>query len=59
MKKIITALKLFDKKIPNVEVKAIECTLPNWFTVTTANGDRYTVTIADNAVEPFYSDIDW
>lgn len=57
--KIITALTLFDQKVPNVEVKAIECILPNWFKVTIANGDKYMVSISDNSVEPYLDDYDW
>lgn len=56
MKKIITALTLFDKKVPNTEVTAIERTLSNWFKVTTANYDEYLVSIANNSVEPFLDD---
>lgn len=59
MKKIITALKLFDEKIPNTEVTAIERTLPNWFIVTTAKDNKFTVSISDNSVEPYYDDPSW
>ena len=56
---MITALNLFDKKVPNAEVKAIECTLPNWFKVTTKTGDTYSVSISNNSVEEYLDDPDY
>lgn len=56
MKKIITALALFDKKVLHTEVIAIERSLPNWYMVTTGAGDKYMVSLAHNSVEPFLDD---
>ena len=56
---MITALKLFDLKVPNTQVRAIECTFLNWFTVTTKTGDTYTVNISNNSVEEYLDDPDY
>lgn len=56
---MITALNLFDAKVPNTEVTAIECTFLNWFKVTTGAGDEYLVSISDNSVEEYLDDPDY
>jgi len=59
MKKFATAITLFEKKHPDKEVKSIERTLTNWFTVTTSTNQQYTVSISDNTVDISYPDPDW
>jgi len=56
MKKFATALKLFEKHVPNVEIQIVERTLTNWFMVTTTENHKYSVDISTNKVERSYDD---
>jgi hypothetical protein len=59
MKKIVTALKLFSDKMPNLEIRGIEQLFANHFKLVTAAGVEYNVNIANNSVGLYYGDPDY
>ena len=56
MKKFASALKLFEKHVPDVEVQIVERTMKNWFVVITTENHKYSVDISANKVERTYDD---
>lgn len=59
MKKFYTALKLFEKHHPKVEVVSIRRWTKNSFSVTTKEKKDYNVDISTNKVDESYPDIDF